>query len=269
LHRLLEHLEAVPEVEVVRILTISHRKVGGGLVPFCSPVEYWCREHGAEDRLDTPSSLDDTELLRCLALCKPQCALSVAYPRRIPEAFCAVFPLGCLNLHPSMLPRWRGPDPVRRALLAGDARVGVTLHLLTHEFDAGDIIWQQASPLHAEDTCLSVLLRLGDLATAALPVVLAAYARGDIVPRPQVGEASYAAAITESERQIRPDMTLAEVNRLIAALHPYKSALWHVQDVVYEMNGPLSAEPGVGMVSLQLADGVFYAPANARSSFVK
>ncbi len=260
---LLERLEAAPGVEVVRILTTSHRMEGTARVPFCTPVGQWCREHGAEDRLATPAALDDAELLRDMARQQCHCALSVAYPRRIPAAFCAIFPLGGLNLHPSMLPRWRGPDPVRRALLAGDAHAGVTLHLLAHEFDAGDILWQQSRPLQDDDTCHSVLSRLGDLAAAALPDVLTAYARGDIAPRPQAGEVTYAAALTEAERRILPEMTLAEANRLIAALHPYKPAQWHGPDVVYEMAGPLSVEPEVGMVAIQLADGVFHAWATA------
>lgn len=258
---LLEALWGAPGIDVAQVLTVPDR--AGGPEAFRSPVAEFCRERGATDRLVAPATLDDPGLLRVLAGCGAHCALCAAYPRRVPDALCARFPGGGLNLHPSLLPRWRGPDPVRRALLAGDREAGVTLHQLVHAFDHGDVLWQEAVPVSPGETCLSLLEHLAQVAARALPGVLRAYARGGLRPRPQEGEATYAAAIAEEERWVRPDMTLSEANRLIAALYPFKPARWQEGEATHELLGPLGREAAPGSLRIVLSDGVFYASSDS------
>lgn len=263
---LLSAIERAPGVRVTRILTTADRLQDGKRIPFRTPVAQWCLEQGAADRLVTPATLDDDGLTRDLTGEKAHCALAVAYPKRIPASFCDLFPHGGLNLHPSLLPRWRGPDPVRRAMLAKDPHVGVSLHQLAHAFDAGDLLWQTAIAPDEGDTCQSVLQRLGEIAATALPGVLADYVAGRIHPCPQTGETTYAAPIEESERWVRPEMTLAEANRLIAVLHPYKPALWLAAGAVYEFAGPIAREAGPRTMAVELADGAFHAPLAVRDA---
>ena len=123
-----------------------------------------------------------------------------------------------LNVHPSLLPRWRGAAPVERALLAGDTETGVTIHETVKELDAGPIAAQRSFPLTAEDDAGTVYARAAEVAVELL---------GDVLPdpvfTPQEGEATYAAKIEAADRELdlsRPDESL---NR-IRALSPHIGA---------------------------------------------
>ena len=123
-----------------------------------------------------------------------------------------------LNVHPSLLPRWRGAAPVERALLAGDTETGVTIHETVKELDAGPIAAQRSFPLTAEDDAGTVYARAAELAVELLDDVLP-----DPVFTPQEGEPTYAAKIEAADRELdlsRPDESL---NR-IRALSPHIGA---------------------------------------------
>ncbi|PKN68139.1 MAG: hypothetical protein CVU57_00505 [Deltaproteobacteria bacterium HGW-Deltaproteobacteria-15] len=253
---LLNGLWDVPGIEVTRIITTPGR---GNTSLSQTPVEEFCRSRGAADRLVVSPSLDDAAFKRSLESFRAHFALSVAYPRRIPNDFCTAFIHGGLNLHPSLLPRWRGPDPVRRALLAADCKIGVTLHQIAEEFDAGDILWQEEVEVRSGDNSWSILERLGNITVAALPRILAGFVEGNLALRPQTGEATYASPVREEERWVRPEMTRTEADRLISALYPFKPALWIHGETVHCLAGPLSLQEEPEMVRLKLADGVFFA----------
>lgn len=123
-----------------------------------------------------------------------------------------------LNVHPSLLPRWRGAAPVERALLAGDSETGVTIHETVKELDAGPIAAQRAFPLGEDDDAGSVFARSAELAVELLDDVLAAPEF-----RPQEGEATYAAKIDPADRELDLADHLGSLNR-IRALSPHIGA---------------------------------------------
>ena len=139
-----------------------------------------------------------------------------AYGLLIPEA---LLERGLwLNVHPSLLPRWRGAAPVERALLAGDAETGVTIHETVKELDAGPVAAQRAFPLSAEDDAGTVFERAAELAAELLDEVLPAP-----VFRPQQGEPTYAAKIEAADRELDLSQPEESFNR-IRALSPHIGA---------------------------------------------
>jgi methionyl-tRNA formyltransferase len=139
-----------------------------------------------------------------------------AYGLLIPESLLAK---GLwLNVHPSLLPRWRGAAPVERALLAGDAETGVTIHETVKELDAGPIAAQRAFPLTAADDAGTVYARSAELAAELLDEVLA-----QPVFTPQRGEPTYAAKIEAADRELDLSRTEEGLNR-IRALSPHIGA---------------------------------------------
>jgi methionyl-tRNA formyltransferase len=126
-----------------------------------------------------------------------------------------------LNVHPSLLPRWRGAAPVERAIMAGDARTGVTIHRTVAELDAGPIAAVEAFPIGEEDDAGAVYARAAEVATALLDRVLA---QPNPAFTPQTGEATYAAKIGPDDRWLDLDRPAAELVRVVRALSPHIGA---------------------------------------------
>jgi methionyl-tRNA formyltransferase len=129
-----------------------------------------------------------------------------------------------LNVHPSLLPRWRGAAPVERAIMAGDTETGVTIHRTTAELDAGPIAAQEAFPIAPEDDAGAVYARAADLAAELLDRVLAA---PSFIEQPEEG-ATYAEKITAADREV--DWSREDVIDVIRALSPHIGARTEVND---------------------------------------
>ena len=126
-----------------------------------------------------------------------------------------------LNVHPSLLPRWRGAAPVERAIMAGDAQTGVTIHETVAELDAGPIAAVEAFPIGDEDDAGAVYARAGEVAAELLDHVLA---QPNPAFAPQAGEATYAAKIGPDDRWLDLDRPAAELVRVVRALSPHIGA---------------------------------------------
>jgi methionyl-tRNA formyltransferase len=142
-----------------------------------------------------------------------------AYGLLIPPALLAE--RAWLNVHPSLLPRWRGAAPVERAIIAGDAETGVTIHETVEALDAGPIAAQEAFPIDPDDDAGAVYARAAEVAAHLLDSVLA-----DPAPvfRPQEGEPSYAEKITPADRLLDLARPAAELVRVVRALSPHIGA---------------------------------------------
>ncbi len=142
-----------------------------------------------------------------------------AYGLLVPEALLAE--RAWLNVHPSLLPRWRGAAPVERAIMAGDDETGVTIHETVAELDAGPVAAQESFPVDAEDDAGAVYARAAEVAARLLDGVL-----GDPAPRftPQAGEATYADKIGTGDRQLDLSRNADELVRVVRALSPHIGA---------------------------------------------
>ncbi len=168
----------VPEV----IVTSPDAPRGRGLALTPSPVKAVAEARRIP--VLTPEKLDAQTVL---ALQAYECdyAVVVAYGKIFPEALIAAFPKGVLNVHYSLLPKYRGATPLEAALLAGDSVTGVTVQKMVKELDAGDIIAQTATPIAPGETARELRPRLIELGATLLADTLPAYLAGDIAPKAQ------------------------------------------------------------------------------------
>jgi methionyl-tRNA formyltransferase len=132
-----------------------------------------------------PASLNTAEARRQLSAARPDLILVAAYGKFIPDEVVDLAPLGALNLHPSLLPRWRGACPVPAAILAGDAETGVTVHFLVNEMDAGAILGQASMPIAQHDRAGDLMARLAVLGADLTLATLEAWLAGRITPQAQ------------------------------------------------------------------------------------
>ena len=205
----LERLAA--EHDVVQLLTRPDKPAGRGRRVVAPPAKEVAERLGI--RFEQPAKLDDSVEIAADAVVV--CDYGLLIPNVLLER--ALW----LNVHPSLLPRWRGAAPVERALLAGDAETGVTIHETVEALDAGPIAAQEAFAIGPEDDAGAVYARAAEVAAGLLDSVLA-----EPAPRfePQVGEPTYAEKIGPGERWLDPARPPEELVRTVRALSPHIGA---------------------------------------------
>ncbi len=170
-----------------------------------------------------PVSLRSEVALAALAALGPDLAVVVAYGLILPQAALDAPRLGCLNVHASLLPRWRGAAPIHRAIMAGDAATGISIMAMEAGLDTGPVLASEPTPIGPEDTTATLHDRLSAMGAA---LILDAIDRlSDIapVPQPEAG-VTYAAKIGKEEARIDWTRPAAEVDRQIRGLSPFPGA---------------------------------------------
>jgi methionyl-tRNA formyltransferase len=177
-----------------------------------------------------------------LASARPDVLLSWFWPARIPEAVLAIVPRGAFGVHPSLLPRWRGPDPYFWAIYSGDAETGVTVHRLAAEYDTGALVEQAHLPIRADDNAWGLARRLDRLGLALLVQTARALSAGaTLAGSPQrESDASDAPAPPEALLSIDWCQDAEAITRLVRAAAPYPGALAELGGQSVEV---LAAEP--------------------------
>jgi methionyl-tRNA formyltransferase len=172
-----------------------------------------------------PESLKQDEARDRIAAVKPDLLIVAAYGLILPQAVLDAARLGALNIHASLLPRWRGAAPIQRALLAGDAQTGVTIMRMDAGLDTGPMLAQQAIAIDAEDDAGSLHDRLAVLGARMIVEAIDALAEGRAreVPQPQTG-VSYARKLERGDAQIDWHHAAADIARQVRALRPAPGA---------------------------------------------
>lgn len=171
-----------------------------------------------------PTKLRAPEFLAWLESRKPDLLVVSIYDRILPPEVLALAPLGGLNIHPSLLPRWRGPAPVARAILSGEGETGLTFHLMDEGVDTGPILAQCRIPVLPDDTLLTVFDRMANAAPAVLLEAIAGHAAGTLRPLTQEGAGSAAPRITFEEGHLDWTAPVTQLLRMIRACHPQPGA---------------------------------------------
>ena len=179
----LDALVSAPEVQVAGVYTPPDRPVGRGRRDEMSPIKSYSLDNGLA--LYQPSSLRPAEVQDEFAALAPDVVVVAAYGKLLPAAVLETPRHGCLNLHPSLLPRHRGPSPVATAILEGDEVTGTTLMLLDQGMDTGPIIAQREYPLSGDETAESLTAALFQLGTILLLEKLGAWEGGRLTAEPQ------------------------------------------------------------------------------------
>ena len=164
------------------VVTAPDAPRGRGLVLTPSPTHTLAHEHHLPVLTPQTLTADAQEMIAAYAC---DYALVVAYGKIFPESLIASFPKGVLNVHYSLLPKYRGATPLETALLSGEHDTGVTIQKMVKELDAGDIIAQEATPIAPEETARELRPRLITMGAQLLVATLPAYLRGDLTPTPQ------------------------------------------------------------------------------------
>jgi methionyl-tRNA formyltransferase len=201
----------------VLVVTRPDRPRGRGRKLAAPPVAEAARELGIE--LAQPEVVNDQTGLATVAAARPESVCVCAFGALIKEPLLSAYPM--LNVHPSLLPRWRGAAPIERAIMAGDERTGVSIMQLTEGLDSGPVCAQTSEPIAAEDTYGSLAARLeilgADLLVRALDESPPCTAQDETL-------ATYAAKIAPEDRLLDPARRAVELERTVRALTPHIGA---------------------------------------------
>jgi len=206
--------------EIVAVYSQPPRPAGRGKADRPSPVQARAEALGLPTR--HPVSLRGDEAQAEFAALGADIAVVVAYGLILPQAVLDAPRLGCLNIHASLLPRWRGAAPIHRAIMAGDAATGVCIMQMEAGLDTGPVLLRQSTPIGAEETTADLHDRLSAMGAA---LILQALDRLPLPATPQSDQGvSYASKIDKSESRIDWTRPAPEVDRQIRGLSPFPGA---------------------------------------------
>ncbi|MEL7027835.1 MAG: methionyl-tRNA formyltransferase [Pseudomonadota bacterium] len=214
--------------EIAAVYTQPPRPAGRGKALRLSPVHEAAQEAGLSVR--APENFKSDEERAAFAALGLDVAVVVAYGLILPRAVLNAPRLGCINLHGSLLPRWRGAAPIQRAIMAGDDETGVQAMQMAPGLDTGPILMSEAVSIESDDTAGSLHDRLADVGAQLLPRVLAALESGGLEPTPQDSEGVvYAHKIDKSEARVDWTEPGLDLDRKIRGLSPNPGA-WFEAD---------------------------------------
>lgn len=212
--------------DVVHVLTQPDRPAGRGLKSQASAVKQLALSRGLP--LSQPVTLNDPAVVALLSKLDAEVMIVAAYGLMIPETVLQLPRRGCLNIHASLLPRWRGAAPIQRAILAGDEETGVTIMQMDAGLDTGAMLLKQQVSIAPQDTAQTLHDKLA--AAGAQLVLRALQAQPQPVPQDE-GSATYAAKISRAEARIDWSLSAVALDRLIRAFNPVPGAytIWNGQ----------------------------------------
>lgn len=209
--------------EIACVYSQPPRRAGRGQKLTPTPVHAFAEARGLEVR--TPKSLKGAEEQAAFAALGLDAAVVVAYGLILPQPVLDAPRLGCLNMHASILPRWRGAAPIQRAIMAGDTETGVDAMLMEAGLDTGPVIASVRTPITPKDTAGTLHDRLAALAAELAPRALAGLAGGRLKPVAQPEEGmTYAQKITAADQRIDWTRPAAELDWQIRGLSPAPGA---------------------------------------------
>jgi methionyl-tRNA formyltransferase len=225
--------------ELAAVYTQPPRVAGRGQKPRPSPVQTAALQHGVPIRI--PPSLKSPAEQAAFAALALDAAVVVAYGLLLPTSILSAPRLGCLNIHASLLPRWRGAAPIQRALMAGDAETGITIMQMDEGLDTGPILLQERLPIGPDDDAGLLHDKLATLGARLILRALDGLAEGTLKAQPQPSAGvTYAAKVTRTDERLDWRRSAEDLARQVRALSPRPGA-W------FGMNGDrlkvLASEP--------------------------
>ena len=208
--------------DVVRVYTQPPARAGRGKSLRKSPVHQFAEIMGLP--VETPESFRKPSVIDELEALDVDVACVVAYGQILPVRALSAPRLGCLNLHGSKLPRWRGAAPIQRAVLAGDTETAAQIMQMGKGLDTGPILLSEIIPISNNDTAGTLHDRMMGIGAGLWPRALAALSRGGLTMTEQEGEVTYASKIEKSETRINWDQTAKDVRNQIRGFSPFPGA---------------------------------------------
>lgn len=224
--------------EIVAVYTQPDRPAGRGQKLHASPVKELAQQYNLP--ICQPPTLRDSNEQKILSDWQADVMIVIAYGLIVPKIVLETPHLGCINVHASLLPRWRGAAPIQRAILTGDTETGITIMQMDEGLDTGAMLYKVTTPILSTDTTQTLHDRLTKLGAVALLKTLNDLESNNITSEKQNDEEScYAKKIEKSEAKINWQQSAEEIDRLIRAFNPWPIAytmlndqalrIWHAQ----------------------------------------
>jgi methionyl-tRNA formyltransferase len=248
---------------VLAVYTQPDRPAGRGRQLTASPVKRFAQAHDLP--VAQPTTLKSEHEAEALRRRRPDCMVVVAYGLILPQTILDIPTHGCLNVHASLLPRWRGAAPIQRAIEAGDSRTGVTIMQMNAGLDTGDMLRTVETPIGAMDNAQDLHDRLAQLGAQALVETLRQIEIDDVTPQPQDNQqASYAVKLSKAEALLDWTLPARVLQRKIRAYNPWPMAhtryagrllrLWEAAPV--DINRAGEGHAAAGTIIAMDADGI-------------
>ena len=220
--------------EVVAVVTQPDRPKGRDLKPTPPPVKVAAERLGLP--LQQPLKIREPAAIDALRATQPDVIIVVAYGQILPKSVLEIPRLGCINVHTSLLPRWRGAAPIQYAILHGDHETGVTTMYVDEHMDTGDIILQRAQLIHADDTSATLHDRLAKLGADLLVETVGLIVEGK-APRAKQDEtrATYAKKITKDDGRIDWTRSAVEIERQVRGFNPWPGTHTRLGDLLLKV----------------------------------
>ncbi|MBY8275977.1 methionyl-tRNA formyltransferase [Vibrio fluvialis] len=225
------HLAALlsSEHEVIAVYTQPDRPAGRGKKLTASPVKNLALEHNIP--VYQPENFKSDEAKQELVALNADIMVVVAYGLLLPKAVLDTPKLGCINVHGSILPRWRGAAPIQRSIWAGDSETGVTIMQMDVGLDTGDMLKIATLPIEASDTSGSMYDKLAELGPQALVECLSDIAQGTaVVVKQDDALANYAQKLSKEEAKIDWTLSAQAIERCVRAFNPWPMSHFAVAD---------------------------------------
>ncbi|MEM6664142.1 MAG: methionyl-tRNA formyltransferase [Pseudomonadota bacterium] len=207
--------------QIVRVYAQPPRPAGRGKA--LRPCAVHAAANAAALDVETPERFRDA--VEDFAALDLDAAVVVAYGQILPQTALDAPRLGCLNLHASLLPRWRGAAPIQRAIMAGDTETGVGVMQMEAGLDTGPVLAEARTPIGPEDTAATLHDRLAAIGAPLMVDTLARLAAGDVKPFPQADSSvTYASKIDKAEARMDWLLPAVEIDRMIRGLSPFPGA---------------------------------------------
>lgn len=228
--------------EVAGVFTQPDRPAGRGQRPTAPPVKKFAQERGLA--VYQPASLRrDPQARQQLAALAPDVIIVAAYGLLVPPEVLGLPPLGCLNVHPSLLPRYRGASPVAAAILNGDPVTGVTIMKLDEGMDTGPIVAQRETPIGPDETADALTARLFQMGADLLLEVLPRWGRGELEARPQdEARATVTRRLEREDGHIDWAQPADRIARQVRAYHPWPGTFTYWRGKLLKVLPPVRAE---------------------------
>jgi methionyl-tRNA formyltransferase len=215
--------------DIAAVYTRAPKPAGRGMDVQVTPVEREARRLGL--KVETPARLKGDDAAATFRAYKADAAVVVAYGLILPKAILDAVPLGCFNIHASLLPRWRGAAPISRAIMAGDAETGVSIMRMDEGLDTGEIAMAERTTIGPDMSAGELHDMLARLGADAMLRALAVLERGTLqfTPQPEAG-VTYAEKISKSETRIDWSKPWREAHNHIRGLSPHPGAWFELPD---------------------------------------
>lgn len=224
-------LEAIQQAgfDIVLVLTQPDRPAGRGMKLQPSPVKLLAQQYNIP--LLQPETLKSSVIQTQLATFKPDVMVVAAYGLILPEAVLALPAHGCINIHASLLPRWRGAAPIQRALLQGDTETGISIMQMDQGLDTGAVLLKRTLPVELHDTTATLHDKLADLGGRCIVEALTLLDQDTLTAAEPQNDAKtcYAAKISKAEAEIDWTHDATHIDRMVRAFNPHPGAFTSLQ----------------------------------------